>query len=310
MHVPVRTRITFPFCARLVTLQTVEEDILERAKKKMVLDHVVIQRMDTSGRTVLDPNASTATANKLFSRVRTQCNIMSCFDFHVECATSSCICCFCCTAAFLFLLYCRFSLFAVLPLFSFCCTAVFLFLLYCRFSLFAVLPFSLVTVFTRVSTKCAQDELSNILRFGAEELFKENEADREEANEKLLEEDIDAILARAEVVNTEDAIKNEATDGLLNAFNVATFKTSEDDAAFWNRLIPDVEKPSEQGEELGLRGARLRTMEAATAREEVGRKRGRFRLRSKVRVAIFGKLNNFLTPCICFCSWSIVMCGP
>lgn len=54
---------------RLVTIQTVEEDILERAKKKMVLDHVVIQRMDTSGRTVLDPNASTATANKMFSRV-------------------------------------------------------------------------------------------------------------------------------------------------------------------------------------------------------------------------------------------------
>jgi hypothetical protein len=27
----------------------VEEDILERAKQKMVLDHLVIQRMDTSG---------------------------------------------------------------------------------------------------------------------------------------------------------------------------------------------------------------------------------------------------------------------
>ena len=31
-----------------------EENILERAKQKMVLDHLVIQRMDTSGRTVLD----------------------------------------------------------------------------------------------------------------------------------------------------------------------------------------------------------------------------------------------------------------
>lgn len=99
-----------------------------------------------------------------------------------------------------------------------------------------------------------------------------------------MEEDIDAILARAEVVNTEDAVKNEAADGLLNAFNVATFKTSEDDAAFWNRLIPDAEKPKEGGEELGVRGARLRTMEAASkAEEEGGRKRGRLRLRSKVR---------------------------
>merc|ERR550519_1071340 len=34
---------------RLITKSSVEEDIIERAKKKMVLDHLVIQRMDTSG---------------------------------------------------------------------------------------------------------------------------------------------------------------------------------------------------------------------------------------------------------------------
>lgn len=39
---------------RLVTKASVEEDIVERAKRKMVLDHLVIQRMDTTGRTVLD----------------------------------------------------------------------------------------------------------------------------------------------------------------------------------------------------------------------------------------------------------------
>merc|ERR1712002_503878 len=38
---------------RLVTKSSVEEDIIERAKKKMVLDHLVIQRMDTTGRTIL-----------------------------------------------------------------------------------------------------------------------------------------------------------------------------------------------------------------------------------------------------------------
>lgn len=42
---------------RLVTKGSVEEDIIERAKKKMVLDHLVIQRMDTTGRTVLDNNS-------------------------------------------------------------------------------------------------------------------------------------------------------------------------------------------------------------------------------------------------------------
>lgn len=34
-----------------------EEEIIERAKKKMVLDHLVIQRMDTTGRTVLENNS-------------------------------------------------------------------------------------------------------------------------------------------------------------------------------------------------------------------------------------------------------------
>lgn len=34
---------------RFVTSGSVEEEILERAKRKMVLDHLVIQRMDTSG---------------------------------------------------------------------------------------------------------------------------------------------------------------------------------------------------------------------------------------------------------------------
>ncbi|CAG2209153.1 Coiled-coil domain-containing protein 13 [Mytilus edulis] len=41
---------------RLVTKNSVEEDIVERAKRKMVLDHLIIQRMDTTGRTVLNKN--------------------------------------------------------------------------------------------------------------------------------------------------------------------------------------------------------------------------------------------------------------
>merc|ERR1712142_1050169 len=42
---------------RFVTSKSVEEEIIERAKKKMVLDHLVIQRMDTTGRTVLKTGA-------------------------------------------------------------------------------------------------------------------------------------------------------------------------------------------------------------------------------------------------------------
>ena len=41
---------------RLVTKSSVEEDIIERAKKKMILDHLVIQKMDTSGKTILQKN--------------------------------------------------------------------------------------------------------------------------------------------------------------------------------------------------------------------------------------------------------------
>lgn len=54
---------------RLVTADSVEEDIVERAKRKMVLDHLVIQRMDTTGRTVLNKrDASATTVNNPFNK--------------------------------------------------------------------------------------------------------------------------------------------------------------------------------------------------------------------------------------------------
>uniref|UniRef100_A0A8C4R333 Chromodomain helicase DNA binding protein 2 n=1 Tax=Eptatretus burgeri TaxID=7764 RepID=A0A8C4R333_EPTBU len=48
---------------RLVTKGSVEEDIIERAKKKMVLDHLVIQRMDTTGKTVLQKGSTPSSTN-------------------------------------------------------------------------------------------------------------------------------------------------------------------------------------------------------------------------------------------------------
>ena len=50
---------------RLVTKSSVEEDIIERAKRKMVLDHLVIQRMDTTGRAILDRKANNPTASSV-----------------------------------------------------------------------------------------------------------------------------------------------------------------------------------------------------------------------------------------------------
>lgn len=51
-----------------MTKQSVEEDIVERAKRKLVLDHLVIQRMDTTGRTVLSRNAVSSNASVPFNK--------------------------------------------------------------------------------------------------------------------------------------------------------------------------------------------------------------------------------------------------
>lgn len=190
---------------RLVASGSVEEDILERAKRKMVLDHVVIQRMDTSGRTVLDPGGGPggAAAARLFGK----------------------------------------------------------------------------------------DELAAILKFGAGELFKDDDGGIPEgapgstasaataggvsgaasaaapaANPAglMTDEDLDAILARAEVVETNEDAAPGGADDLLAQFNVATFKSEDNDAAFWDRLIPEHLRPDEkpeQSNEPGIRAARLRAME-------------------------------------------------
>ena len=60
--------LTHPALCRFLTSGSVEEDILNRAKQKMVLDHLVIQRMDTSGRTILGPRAATDGAKQLFGK--------------------------------------------------------------------------------------------------------------------------------------------------------------------------------------------------------------------------------------------------
>lgn len=53
---------------RFVTARSVEEEIVERAKQKMVLDHLVIQRMDTTGRTVLDKNGTNVNGVNPFTK--------------------------------------------------------------------------------------------------------------------------------------------------------------------------------------------------------------------------------------------------
>jgi hypothetical protein len=66
-----------------------------------------------------------------------------------------------------------------------------------------------------------QNELSAILRFGAEELFKEEKND-EDSKKRLESMDIDEILERAEKVETKSA-EGEAGSELLSAFKASSF---------------------------------------------------------------------------------------
>ncbi|XP_063996782.1 chromodomain-helicase-DNA-binding protein 1 [Pogoniulus pusillus] len=149
---------------RLVTKGSVEEDILERAKKKMVLDHLVIQRMDTTGKTVL----------------------------HTGSTPSS-------------------------------------------------------------STPFNKEELSAILKFGAEELFKEPEGEEQEPQEM----DIDEILKRAETRENEPGPLTVG-DELLSQFKVANFSNMDEDdielepernSRNWEEIIPEVQRQRIEEEE-------------------------------------------------------------
>ncbi|XP_035226982.1 chromodomain-helicase-DNA-binding protein 1-like isoform X2 [Stegodyphus dumicola] len=160
---------------RLVTKNSVEEDIIERAKRKMVLDHLVIQRMDTTGRTIMSSNKT---------------------------------------------------------------------------------PSSNATPFNK-------EELAAILKFGAEELFKETEEGDEEP-----QVDIDEILSRAEYREDQPMSVGEE---LLSAFKVASFNFNEEEVSMqsvgdakdqsnekeWDEIIPEndrklIEEEEREKEELEM----------------------------------------------------------
>ncbi|XP_043508233.1 chromodomain-helicase-DNA-binding protein 1 [Frieseomelitta varia] len=182
---------------RLVTKNSVEEEIVERAKQKMVLDHLVIQRMDTTGRTVLDKK-NAGTNNNPFNK----------------------------------------------------------------------------------------EDLNAILKFGAEDLFKDEEDGDEEPTC-----DIDEILRRAE---TRDEGPSTVGDELLSAFKVASFAAFEeesepvnqpndndDESKDWAEIIPEnfrkkveEEEKSKEMEDLYLPPRSRKTLQQINQSGEArGRKR-------------------------------------
>lgn len=188
---------------RLVTARSVEEEIVERAKQKMVLDHLVIQRMDTTGRTVLDKKGSSN--NNPFNK----------------------------------------------------------------------------------------EDLTAILKFGAEELFKDEDDKDEEPNC-----DIDEILRRAE---TRDDAPTMVGDELLSAFKVANFAAFEEDtepspdpvgaddeSKDWDEIIPEKlrkkveeEERNKEMEDLYLPPRSRKTLQQINQSESDGEE-GRGRKRRKL----------------------------
>ena len=286
-----------------------EEDILERAKQKMVLDHLVIQRMDTSGRTVLGATAAVASAKQMFGKDE-MAAILRCappppppptphpalLGPRPSCRRRH-----------------RLKLRGQLQLDASGSSSGLLDPTDAEQQADQAVPAEDLTAAAIKQAACLAGMRARPLRgdaglaacrFGAEALFKENESEVADKTKALYEDSIDAILARAEVrcaplphprlvmagkgghtlavshqtahpeiilieersllsmhplgapappchngsvagaqVVDEGAGKNEGADELLSAFNVATFKSAEDDKAFWNRLIPADTRP-------------------------------------------------------------------
>ncbi|KAF9960642.1 hypothetical protein BGZ65_011900 [Modicella reniformis] len=142
---------------RFVSKNTIEEDIIERAKRKMVLEYCIIKRMDTSGLEILQQKKAVESNG-----------------------------------------------------------------------------------FTR-------DELSAILKFGAQSMFQQSEGT---TNKKLDELDLDEILARAEDHETADAVAMARGEEFLNQFQYADFGAGD---LSWDEIIPAGEREQfEAGEQAKL----------------------------------------------------------
>lgn len=138
---------------RFVTKGTMEEDIIERAKRKMVLEYCIIKQMDTSGLSLLPENALTTASGKMRQ-----------------------------------------------------------------------LPFS-------------KDEMSAILKFGAQNIFQSNEN-----TQKLSDMDLDDILARAEHTETLEGQDSAlGSEDFLAQFQISDYGGTANDLS-WEDIIPDEDR--------------------------------------------------------------------
>ncbi|KAG0204194.1 hypothetical protein BGX28_003768 [Mortierella sp. GBA30] len=93
------------------------------------------------------------------------------------------------------------------------------------------------------STGFTKDELSAILKFGAQSMFQQNEGT---TNKKLDELDLDEILARAEDHDTTDAVNLAGGEEFLSQFQYADFGAGD---MSWDEIIPMEEREQFEAEE-------------------------------------------------------------
>ncbi|KAF9583657.1 hypothetical protein BGW38_008927 [Lunasporangiospora selenospora] len=93
------------------------------------------------------------------------------------------------------------------------------------------------------STGFTRDELSAILKFGAQSMFQQTDGT---ANKKLDELDLDEILARAEDHDTSDAVALAGGEEFLSQFQYADFGAGD---LSWDEIIPHDEREQFESEE-------------------------------------------------------------
>lgn len=171
---------------RLLISNSVEENILRSAKRKMVLDQLVIQSMDTTAAGILSQSKGEG-ANK---------------DENSDIAVTA----------------------------------------------------GWVAPGTSISgSEYSKEELDGIIKFGAEDIFKDGDDQQQQEGGPNGEIDIDKILERAEVVNGNTETPAEE---LLNTFKVTSFGNGSGDSTddYWSKLItPDVQAETDEIERLNER---------------------------------------------------------
>lgn len=91
------------------------------------------------------------------------------------------------------------------------------------------------------SKKLDVKEINHLLRYGAYQLFNTNEEDEKELENKLLTEDINAILDRATIIKYEENanLDENKSKQLIAGLSKVTYQIDLEDDEFWEKVLPE-----------------------------------------------------------------------